>query len=619
MLNKPVLAFPICQWLPGAGPVAKVSSNRTEQRLMLTKTLEWTLNWCILQSMFDRNYCVKRDFISSPKILKGRLMFVGLAMLLLSPFLVIFMLVYLFLRHAEQFYHHPSTASSRRWSNLSKWIFREYNEVDHLFKHRITSSIAHSSEYLKQFPSPIVSVIAKFISFVSGGFVAVLLIIAFLEESLLEGYIYGRNLMWYAAVFGTITAISRAAIADEVLLLNPEVTLTLVVQHTHYMPKRWRGKENKEAVRLEFETMFQYTGMMLLEEMTSIFVTPCLLMFVVPKRVEDILQFIADFTVHVEGVGHVCSFSAFDFQNHGNRNYDGKSFLSFLSNYPSWEPDSKGKQFMSNLRTFGDQMLRAHEMRLCTDSPNRIVRGIRHIGAHVDQNSVGFRESPFSLHVPGTGYNLSLLWTMDQEQWSDRYILDWYYSYRREGTSATRVPVDIESGLLPSPEPQPSDYGRPPSLFRIAEERTDDENWEDPQYGSRLFSQLGESTSAPLFRGSVFHHHETESTLMQSNRKSHWWARSGPRGDNTQIQASFREPPDFVHQSWNYNYRDDTSERSADEDEVLDWRINMQPDQTTTHMYGLDEAGDVSLHFDNVYYSRPPESQASDLEHTRFT
>ncbi|CAL5425091.1 unnamed protein product [Camellia sinensis] len=56
-------------------------------------------------------------------------MIVGLAMLLLSPFLVIFMLVYLFLRHAEQFYNQLSTASSRRWSNLSKWMFREFNEV----------------------------------------------------------------------------------------------------------------------------------------------------------------------------------------------------------------------------------------------------------------------------------------------------------------------------------------------------------------------------------------------------------------------------------------------------------------------------------------------------------
>jgi len=79
--------------------------------------------------------------------------------------------------------------------------------------------------------------------------------------------------------------------------------------------------------------MVQYTVMMLLEEMASIFLTPYLLLFIVPKvifvlgdlflwpkytvfhsnlfsfilqRVDDILQYIADFTVNVEGVGHVC-------------------------------------------------------------------------------------------------------------------------------------------------------------------------------------------------------------------------------------------------------------------------------------------------------------------------
>ncbi|KAJ4903512.1 autophagy 9 (APG9) [Raphanus sativus] len=96
---------------------------------------------------------------------------------------------------------------------LSRWLFREFNEVDHLFKHRINSSAEHASQYLNQFPSPIISIVAKFVSFVSGGFAAVLIIIGFLEESLLEGHILGRNLFWYAAVFGAITAISRAAIS----------------------------------------------------------------------------------------------------------------------------------------------------------------------------------------------------------------------------------------------------------------------------------------------------------------------------------------------------------------------------------------------------------------------
>lgn len=151
--------------------------------------------------------------------------------------------------------------------------------MDHLFKRRINNALGHSPDYLKQFPSPIISLVAKFISFVSGGFAAVLIIIAFLEESLLEGHvriltiylscfyvflmyicilqIFGRNLFWYAAVFGTVTAISRAAVTDDLPVLDPEEAMSLVVQHTHYLPKSWRGKENTDLVRLEFETLFQ--------------------------------------------------------------------------------------------------------------------------------------------------------------------------------------------------------------------------------------------------------------------------------------------------------------------------------------------------------------------------
>lgn len=53
MLNKGVLAFPISPWLPGAVPAMKSGPNGTQCCLILTKSLEWTLKWCILDSMFD--------------------------------------------------------------------------------------------------------------------------------------------------------------------------------------------------------------------------------------------------------------------------------------------------------------------------------------------------------------------------------------------------------------------------------------------------------------------------------------------------------------------------------------------------------------------------------------
>ncbi|CAN1136855.1 Autophagy-related protein 9 [Linum perenne] len=620
MLNKGILAFPISPWVPGAGPTAKSGSDGTQHHLILTKTLEWTLNWCILLSMFDRNFCVKMDFIANPKTLKKRLMVVGIAMLILSPFLVIFMLVYLFLRHAEQFYNHPSTASSRRWSNLSRWIFREFNEVDHLFKHRINSSIVHASDYLKQFPSPIISIVAKFISFVSGGFAAVLLIIAFVEESLLEGHIFGRNLFWYAAVFGTITAISRAAVTDDLLVLDPEGAMSGVVQQTHYMPKRWRGNEHTESVRIEFETLFQYTGVMLIEEMASIFLTPLLLLFVVPKRVEDILEFIQDFTVDVEGVGHVCSFSAFEFLKHGNSNYGSpcnvprtqrssqgkmeKSMLSFKSSYPSWEPNAQGKQFLLNLQNFREQKLQGLGIRRNMHDQPQMLRG-----SPLSLRSCGERNTNFSRATPYNipGFQFDSLWLIDADQKNHHpYLLDWYYTSRHGNDSAEEHNVQLAVN-----EQQPEDFWNPSNLVQGDARYEDDDYWGGQHFNdNRPNSHLQASTSAPFFRESVIRHQDSTHVNVHPSG-SHWWSRSNLRGP--QPQASFLEPPDFNRYSTPAgNYFDaNLSEGSLEEERDYDLDLrNSRSLSRTTYMYDDNtEGGNLSLHFDDVYGRRPPETE----------
>ncbi|KAK4482330.1 hypothetical protein RD792_009483 [Penstemon davidsonii] len=620
MLNKGLLAFPISWWVPGAGPTAKVSPNGVRHRLVLPKTLEWTLNWCILQSMFDRNFRLRRDFVSDPKTLKKRLMIVGFVMLLLSPFLIIFMLVFLFLRHAEQFYNHPSTASSRRWSNLSKWMFREFNEVNHLFKHRMNSSIIHASDYLKQFPSPILTIVAKFISFVSGGFAAVLIIIAFLEESLLEGHVFGRNLFWYAAVFGTITAISRAAMIDELLVLDPQGTMSLVVQHTHYMPKKWRGKENTEIVRFEFETLFQYTGMMLLEEMTSIFLTPYLLLFVVPKRVDDILQFIVDFTIDVEGVGHVCSFSLFDFKNHGNRKYASpfnsprekrscqgkmeKSFLSFHITYPSWEPDVEGKKFLATLKLFRDQKLQGQKT---AHMPSGMQQNNPNFGSPGDRNSFFYSET-MTFRNLGNFHQLDSMWLIDGEQKNFPYILEWYYTsqnHKREDNFN-----DIPSRNYDEENPKDLFWSRS-HLEKIEEkyDDDDDDNW-DSLLNDRVQSPLEASTSAPLFQESVLKHHESNNVGHMA--RSHWWARTQPQGPGP--QTSFIEPPNFYHEATRDCY-DNFSDRSVEEEEEEEEQLDLRNSRRLSRSFYMDDldGGDFDLPFVDIY-RRPPDNPLADAD-----
>ncbi len=66
-------------------------------------------------------------------------------------------------------------------------------------------------------------------------------------------------------------------------------------------------------------------ALLFLEEMASIVLTPFVLYFSLPKCAPAILAFVCDFTVHVPGVGDICSLGAFDFERHGNSKYGSPS------------------------------------------------------------------------------------------------------------------------------------------------------------------------------------------------------------------------------------------------------------------------------------------------------
>jgi autophagy-related protein 9 len=54
-----------------------------------------------------------------------------------------------------------------------------------------------------------------------------------------------------------------------------------------------------------------------LEEVLSVLTTPFILWFSLPNSSERIVDFFREFTVHVDGIGYVCSFAVFDFHRHG--------------------------------------------------------------------------------------------------------------------------------------------------------------------------------------------------------------------------------------------------------------------------------------------------------------
>lgn len=66
-------------------------------------------------------------------------------------------------------------------------------QLDHMFKRRLNASYKYAVEYVKQFPSPIVSMVAKLVAFISGAFAAVLILVALFDETLLQAHVCSQH------------------------------------------------------------------------------------------------------------------------------------------------------------------------------------------------------------------------------------------------------------------------------------------------------------------------------------------------------------------------------------------------------------------------------------------
>lgn len=124
-------------------------------------------------------------------------------------------------------------------------------------------------------------------------------------------------------------------------------------------------------MRGEFCKLFDYKVSLFLQELLSVVFAPLVLCVSLPKCSDQIIDFFREFTIHVDGLGYVCSFSQFNFEKHGNPKYgvegasvnddyylskEGKmekSFINFKANNPHWEPrDTLGSMYLGRLEAF---------------------------------------------------------------------------------------------------------------------------------------------------------------------------------------------------------------------------------------------------------------------------
>ncbi|KFA72382.1 hypothetical protein S40288_05606 [Stachybotrys chartarum IBT 40288] len=291
-------------------------------RQLFSKTMEWYLHYGILDMAFNELGQVQQDFLRADRRrvlsekLKQRLYFAGILNLILAPVVLAYVVIVYFFTYYNEFQKDPKSAAARKYTSLAEWKFREFNELPHIFYERLHMSFPFATRYLDQFPKRMTEEIARSVAFMTGAILAVLALGTILYSELFLNFEITKDLtvLFYLSVLGTIFAITRGMVSEETTVFNPEYALRNVIEYTHYMPDHWKGRLHSFEVKQEFSELYKMRAVIFLEEVMGIITTPLLLLFSLPKCSDQIVDFFREFTIHVDGLGYVCSFAVFDFK-----------------------------------------------------------------------------------------------------------------------------------------------------------------------------------------------------------------------------------------------------------------------------------------------------------------
>lgn len=296
-------------------------------RKLFTRTLEWNIELCIMDFVFNSKGQVRPLFLKDTHrkdlsdALRNRFVAMGFVSLIFAPFLAGFALTKHFFQNFNEYQKNPAQIGSREYTRFAQWKFREFNELHHLFHRRINMSYPFATRYINQFPKDKTVQTAKFVSLVSGAVVSVLGLATILDqENFLNFEVTpGRTTIFYIGIFGSIWAVARGLLPDDNMVYDTAFSIQEVVEFTHYVPAHWEGRLHTVEVKDEFSQFYQMKVVIFFEEVLSMIFTPFVLWFSLPKCSERIIDFFREFTVHVDGIGYVCSFAEFGFMERAIR------------------------------------------------------------------------------------------------------------------------------------------------------------------------------------------------------------------------------------------------------------------------------------------------------------
>lgn len=338
LINKEVLDLLIPMFSQVLSSLVLGQMNVFTTKSVLTKTLEWNLKLCINNFVFNNHGQINNNILQEASRnqlaaeLSSRFKMAAIINLILCPFIVVYFVLLYFFRYFNEYKSNPlSILGLRQYTPWAEWKLREFNELPHFFIKRLHLSIGPANTYINQFPGGFLVInMMSLVNFVAGAFTAVLVIFGIWFED--EEHSFwsfeitpGRSSLFYISLFGTVWAITSNSInslpnltENHTQLLtffyDPEASLRYVSQFTHYLPSLWNGRLHLVAVKNEFCELYSLKIIIIINEIISLILTPFILWFKVSSSAGAIIDFFRECSVHVDGLGYVCYFAMFNFE-----------------------------------------------------------------------------------------------------------------------------------------------------------------------------------------------------------------------------------------------------------------------------------------------------------------
>ena len=236
----------------------------------------------------------------------------GILQIIVLPFTLSILLIHYIVSFTTDIYTKKSYIGPKEWTIYAKLLFREYNELPHIFNDRIEKSYKHASKYEQKFNSHMMNIVMDKIIFILGTYLTLLVIMTLYDERIVMYMrLFNRNLLWYVAIITSLISLAKLMMVyPSTIEESAEEIMKEIVKHTHYFPKRWGNTYNQYEVLSDFRNLYKYKVLSMIIEVCSVFVIPFYILFRLHEDIENVSKFIERNTIRHEKLGYVCRMSA---------------------------------------------------------------------------------------------------------------------------------------------------------------------------------------------------------------------------------------------------------------------------------------------------------------------